>query len=83
MDGRFDLLLIGSYGRVTGMSGGRLALAYRGLPVELSVHGYAGHEPLEFLTRYGGVLRVNDRMRWSLGNLFWWASASALTSIWV
>lgn len=69
--GRRDVLLVGSYGRNSGVTGGRLALAWRRLPVDLGVQGFAAWEPPEFLRRAGGLAEMKKQYQWSGANLAW------------
>lgn len=65
--GRRDALLMASYGHQEGVSGGLLALAWRGLPVELTAHGYAVIDPIEAMERVGGLFRLDDQVRAATG----------------
>ncbi|MBW1878445.1 MAG: PD40 domain-containing protein [Deltaproteobacteria bacterium] len=69
--GRSTLLVLGGLG-LEGIEGAAAAWSYRGLPVALTLHGFAVHEDLaEPLTRGGGALALDSRHHWNQGGATW------------
>jgi hypothetical protein len=73
--GRSSLLVLGGVGS-EGIDGGAAAWSYRGLPVALTLHGFAIHEDLaESITRGGAALAVDGAHWWNQGGAAWTAGA--------
>lgn len=69
--GKRDLLLMGSYGRNTGITGGLLGFEYRGLPIDLTAQGFVAMEPPELMRRFGGLFRLSNGYSGSAAALDW------------